>query len=239
VTRSGSSTPGLTRRNARRAIVLLIGVAGTSTLIGLGFDAHGPLLWFMWLTCASVCFTAGIVTLHLVDVLLVVHNLQHVVINAFRYSPARTRQLRDLVSYFSSFTLLVTIGYAFAFAATLKPHWTGAPDYVHAVQLFWPVLYVPACSIALLYPHFVIHRLIQREKENTLLSCQREIDLLLVNYSGLNPEDIERTNLLANLFDRISATPDYVLDFGIALRTALPLAFNFVTLLIKPALGLH
>jgi hypothetical protein len=140
------------------------------------------------------------------------------------------------VSYFSSFTLLMTLGYAAALVATLDPDWTGPKEYIEAVRLFWPLIYVPICSVALIYPHLAVHRLILREKDRTLSSCQRDIDALLERYGELKKEDIERTNALAQLFERITSTPDYVVDVSIAFRTLLPLAFNVVTLVAKAAI---
>jgi hypothetical protein len=91
----------------------------------------------------------------------------------------------------------------------------------------------------LIYPHVVIHKLIQREKERTLSLYQQDIDELLSNYGDLKTEEIERTNTLAQLFDRVTATPDYVIDVGIAVRTVLPLVFNLATLFAKTAMGQH
>lgn len=229
----GSPSRGIGRRWVRIAIVIGIGVGGTTSLLFLGFPATGSVLVFMWVTCAAVCLTAGIVTLHAIDLIIVVHSLQQTEIKAFRYSPARTKELRDLVDYFTSFALLLTIGYAFTLVGTMNPHWTGSIDYVTAVRGFWPILYVPACLIALIHPHFVVHRLIQREKERTLSHCQQEMDQLLTKYSDLNAAEIDRTNSLAQLFDRISATPDYVVDFKVAVSTVIPIVFNVATLVAK------
>lgn len=224
-------------RILRAVVVLLIGIIGTATVIGMGFNAHGAILLFFWLTCGGVCFAAGIVTLHVLEVLIAIHRLEGQEIKVFRYAPARTPELRMIVSYFTSFTLLVSVGYAFGFLATLYGHWTSLSVYVEGVRMFWPVLYVPICSVALTYPHFVVHRLIQREKERTLLLCQEDIDVLLSKYSTLKTEEIERTNTLAQLFDRMEATPNYVIDFGIAARTLLPLVLNLATLFAKVAPG--
>jgi hypothetical protein len=191
----------------------------------------------MCITAAAICFAAGVVTLHTIDLLVVVHTLKTTGIKAFRYSPARTPELRDLIDYFTSFTFLLSIAYSFAFAGTIKGHWTGNPVYIEAVQLFWPLIYVPICSAALLYPHFVMHNLVRAAKEDSLVSYQREIDQLMIDYKGLNSEDVSKINSLAQLFDRISATPDYVVDLGIAIRTCLPLAFNVAILFAKPMLG--
>jgi hypothetical protein len=224
---------GIVSRSLRIAVVVSISLAGTVSLIAMGFDAKGSLLVFLWLTCFIVCLTAAFVTLHALSIVWSVVGLQEAGLRVFRYSPAQTPELRSLVSYFSSFTFLMTLGYACALAATLSPHWTGNKDYVAAVRIFWPLLYVPACSIVLIYPHVIVHRLVQREKEQTLILYQQEMDQLLQKYGSLNSSDIERTNALAQMFDRISATPDYVVDLGIAVRTALPLAFNLASLFAK------
>lgn len=230
---------GVGGRRLQATVISSVGIIGTVSLIALGFPAQGPLLGFMWITCAAVCFTAGAATYHTIEIIAAVHGLLRSNIKVFRYAPATTPQLRDVVSYFSSYTLLVTVGYAFALTATLSPHWTGPKDYVDAVRLFWPIIYVPTCSVALIYPHLVVHRLIQREKEKTLLSCERDIDNLLTRYGDLKKEDIDRTNTLAQLFNRIAGTPNYVVDLGIAVRTVIPLVFNLLTLLLKTPLIRH
>ena len=227
----------LTHRGVQIGIAGLIGALGTASLVALRIDAEGAVLYFMWGTCAAVCFTAGSVTVHALEVITTISRLQAVPVKVFHYAPARTPELRSVVNYFSSFTLLVTIGYAFALLGTLDSHWRAPKDYVDAVRLFWPFIYVPICSTALVYPHVVVHRIIQREKERTLASYQRDIDDMLLKYSALKAEEVSRTNSLAELFDRISASPDYVIDFGVPARTILPLAFNLATLLIKATAG--
>ena len=127
----------------------------------------------------------------------------------------------------------MTIGYGLSLLGTAKAHWIGQKEYVKAVLYFWPLLYVPTCSIGLFYPHLVIHRLIKREKEQTLSSYQREIDDRISRYSDMTTEDVQRTNTLVQLFDRINDTPNYVMDVGVAIRTILPLAFNVITLIAK------
>jgi hypothetical protein len=131
--------------------------------------------------------------------------------------------------------LLVTVGYAFAVLGTLDQHWTGSVAYIEAVRLFWPVIYVPTCTVAMIYPHIVIHILIRREKEKTLLSCEEDMDELLGRFHDLKADDINRTNALAQLFDRIVATPDYVVDIGIAVRTLLPVLVNVISFFAKTA----
>jgi hypothetical protein len=217
----------------RLAVQLGVGAIGTTSLILLGFNARGILLMFMWFTCACICFAAGVVTRHALDIILVVHRLQRTEVKVSRYSPARTESIKDLVVYVSTFGLLLTVGYGFAFAATIQGTWGGRPSYVAAVQVFWPIIYVPACSVALLYPHLVIHRIIKREKERLLLGYQHQIDRILTDYSSLSREDVAETNSLAELFERINATPNYVMDFGIAFRTVLPLAINIASLVVK------
>jgi hypothetical protein len=222
-------------RRVRAAIVLSVGLLGTASLIALGFPERGAILVFMWTTCAVVCFAAAAATLHTIEIIVAVADLPRTEIKVFRYAPARTPELRAVVTYFSSFTLLVTVGYAFALAGTLAPKWNGSSSYVEAVKVFWPIIYVPICSVALIYPHFAVHRLIQREKEKVLQSCQEDMDGFLAKFRDLKTEDIDRTNTLAQLFDRVAATPNYVVDFGIVVRTALPLLLNVVSFFAKAA----
>lgn len=223
----------LGKRPLKIAIVAFVTVLGSATVSRMGFNGHGAVLLFMWFTNLCIDFASGIVTLHALTIVWVVHNLQYHKIKVSRYAPARTHELRNIVKYFSTFTLLMTLGYAFALAGTLKGNWTGSKDYVEAIQWFWPIIYVPICCAVLIYPHLAIHKLIQRQKEDTLRSCQEDIDKLLEKYGKLKDEEIGRTNELAQLFDRITATPNYVVDFGIAVRTLLPLAFNLLTLFLK------
>jgi len=238
LTAEGSVNPGIFKNRLIRSLVVgCVTVLGFISVASMGFHGHDATLIFMWITCICIDFAAGLVTLHSLELLAVVHNLQQQEIKVSRYAPARTPELRSLVSYFSSFTLLMTVGYAFALLGTLKGHWTGSQDYIQAVRLFWPLIYVPTCCVMLIYPHIVVHKLIQREKEHTLSSCQQDIDNLLSKYGNLKTEEVERTNTLAQLFDRVTATPDYVIDVGIAVRTILPLAFNLVTLFVKSFIG--
>ena len=228
--------PAVHTRGARATIVLIITAVGTASLVSLGFNAIDSALLFMWGTAAVVCLCAALVTLHAIDIVSIIRQLEGMAIHVFRYAPAKTKELRELVNYFTTFTLLMTIGYGFSLLGTLKGGWRGNSEYVKAVQLFWPVLYVPLCSIALIYPHVIVHRLIRREKDRTLALYQRDIDESLNRYPELKPDDVQRVNTLVQLFDRISSTPDYVMDLSIAVRTCLPLAFNFLTLIAKTTL---
>jgi hypothetical protein len=59
----------------------------------------------------------------------------------------------------------------------------------------------------LIYPHLVVHKLIQKEKRVTLSTYQDELERYLAkpeNNSSSN--QIERTNNLAQLVDRITAS---------------------------------
>jgi hypothetical protein len=238
ITRKGFPSPrGIASERLRAAIVVVVSVTGISVFVTMGFNAQGELLWFMWVMCTFICILAGIVTLHSADLIVIIHNLQNTQVKTHRYSPARTPELRDLVSYFTFFTLILTIAYAFACFGTLQGQWTGNPTFIRTAQLFWPALYVPACSIALIYPHIVIHKLIRREKENALASYQRDIDGLLEKYESLKDEDVQRINTLSQVFDRFSSTPNYVFDFGIAARAVLPHFVNAVVFFAKPLLG--
>ncbi|NVO14424.1 MAG: hypothetical protein HXX10_10340 [Rhodoplanes sp.] len=230
-------TEGIIGRRTRVLIAGTIAVAGTASLIGMGFNASGAIQLFMWGTAGAVCVAAGVVTLHTVDLIMVIHKLQFRGIKTFQYAPARTPELRNLINYFTTFTLILSIAYSFAFAGTMKGHWTGRQDYIEAVQFFWPLIYVPICSAALIYPHLAMHGLIKKSKEQILISYQSEIDNLLINYKSLDNEGVQKVNSLVQLFDRISGTPDYVVDLGIAIRTSLPLLFNVAIIVAKPILG--
>jgi hypothetical protein len=231
------SASGLANRLLRLFVIGAVLMGGSASIIGMGFNARGWVLGFIWVSCVAVCGAAGVLTLHTIDLLLVVQRLERLGIKIFSYAPARTPELRDLISYFTSFTLVLSIGYLVAFIGIIKGHWTGDPTYIEAVQWFWPLIYVPVCSAALIYPHLVMHRLVKQAKEQTLSSYQIEIDALLIRYPNVEGEDVQKINNLAQLFDRISATPDYVIDLGIAVRTGLPLAFNLAILVTKPILG--
>ncbi len=223
----------LGNRTVRVLIVAFVTIGGFASVSRMGFNGNGAVLWFMWITNLYIDLASGLITLHALTIVAVVHNLQDQPIKVSRYAPARTQELRDIVKYFSTFTLLMSGCYVFALAGTLKGNWTGSKEYVDAVRWFWPIIYVPLCCAALIYPHLAIHKLIQRHKDDTLRSCQDDLDELLAKYPTLGKEDIGRTNELAQLFDRITATPNYVIDFGIAVRTLLPLALNVATLFLK------
>lgn len=233
----GVAPAGLTNQALRLFVIVAVLLSGTASIIGMGFNAGGATRWFIWFSCVAVCGAAAVLTLHTIDLLLVVYRLEKLGIKTFSYSPARTPELRDIISYFTSFTLILSIGYFFAFIGMIKGHWTGNPAYIEAVLWFWPLVYVPVCSFALIYPHVVMHRLVKQAKERTLGSYQSKIDQLLVDYKDMSGDDVQRINNLAQLFDRISATPDYVVDFGIAVRTFLPLGINVAILMAKPILG--
>ena len=238
LTEKGSMQVGIIgRRWFQAVIIVFVTVVGAVSVSRMGFNGHGFVLALMLFTNLCIDLASGVVTLHALKIVAVVHNLQYQKIKVSRYAPARTQELRSVVKYFSTFTLLMTIGYAFALAGTLKGNWTGPKEYVEAVRWFWPIIYVPLCCLVLIYPHLAVHKLIQRQKEDTLKSCQQDIDKLLAQYPTLKKNDIGRTNELAQLFDRITATPDYVIDFGIAVRTLLPLAFNLLTLFVKVSVG--
>jgi len=238
ITKDGFAPPqGIVDQRLRATIVFAVALTGAVSFIMMGFNARGALLAFMWLMCLFICFLAGLVTLHAADLIVVIYNLQYTELKTYRYSPARTPELREIVSYFSFFTLILTIAYAFACFGTLRGSWTGNHSFIEAVQLFWPAIYVPACSIALIYPHVVVHKLIQHAKDGALATYQRDIDGLLSNYEALSNDDVQRINTLAQVFDRISATPNYVIDFGIAARAALPHFINAAIFFAKPLLG--
>jgi hypothetical protein len=225
------------KRKVRYILVGSITVLGFVSGVRMGFNEHGIVLAFLWITLACYNFVSALVMLHSLELIAVMNNLQKQKLKISRFAPARTPELISIVAYFSSFTLLMTVGYAFNLLGNFKGNWTGSKDYVQAVRLSWPFIDVPICCVVLIYPHIVAHKLIRREKEQMLSSFQQDIDKLLSKYDDLKTEEIERANKLTQLFDRIKATPNYVIDVGIAAKTALPLMFNIATLFIKYYMG--
>ena len=218
----------------RFLLVGLIPALAFASGVRMGFDGRGAVLVFMRFTYFCIELASVLVTLHALEILVVVRNLQHQKLALSHYAPARTPKLRSVVKYFSTYILLMTTGEAFGLLGTLKGHWTGTREYVDAFRWFWPIIYFPPCGAMLIYPHLVIHRLIRKEKERTLSTYQEELERHLSKHeSEPTLSHIERTSHLAQLVDRIAASPDYVFDFGIALRTLLPLALNLVTLFVK------
>jgi hypothetical protein len=234
----GFSPPtGLADRRMRVLITITICLLAAATSIGMGFNAKGPTLAFFWATATLSGLIAGFVMVHTIHMIVTIHQLREAKIKTFTYSPAQTPQLREVVSYFATFSLILSIAYLFAFIGTMNGLWTGNPQYIHGVQLFWPVVYVPVCSVALLYPHLSVHWLIQDQKERILLPYQREIDNLLSEQQDLKSDDVQRVNALAQFFDRMNSTPDYVVDLGLAVKTAMPLFLNLAILFAKNLLG--
>jgi hypothetical protein len=235
ITRERSVKLGIVgNRSLRVLLISLITALGIANGISLGFDGRGLVFAFLWLSYFSVELATGFVTLHTLEILVLVRSLQYKKIKLSHYAPARTPELRSVVTYFSTFILLVAIGEAFSLLGTFKGHWTGPPEYVNAFRWFWPLMYVPMCSFMLIYPHLVIHKLIRKEKERTLSTYQEELEEHLSRPEKQSTlTQIERMSNLAQLVDRITDSPDYVFDFGIALRTVLPLALNLLTLLVK------
>jgi len=165
---------------------------------------------------------------------VVVRNLQHQKLALSHYAPASTQALRSLVKYFSTYLLLMTMGEALGLMGSLRGHWTGSQMNIDIFRWLWPFVYFPMCSVMLIYPHLVIHKLIQTEKDHTLSTYRKELeDHLSRREADATNGQLERTNHLAELVDRITASPNYVVDFGIAARTLLPFAVNLLTLFVK------
>lgn len=235
LTSDGSLKRGfVAKRWFRFLLVASITALGFVIGVRMGFDGSGAVLVFFWLTYFCVELATGIVTLHTLEILVVVRNLPYQSIKLSHYAPASTPVLRSLVKYFSTYILLMTIGLAVSLVGSLKGDWTGPQWFVDAFRWLWPLIYLPTCCFMLIYPHLVIHKLIQQEKEHTLSTYREELEEhLSVPEKKPRISQIERTNHLAQLVDRITASPDYVFDFGIALRTLLPLALNLLTLFFK------
>jgi hypothetical protein len=142
----------------------------------MGFSGRGFVLAFQWFTYFCVVIATALVTIHALEILVGVRNLQYQNIRLSHYAPARTPELRSVVKYFSTYILLMTVGEVFGLLGSLKGRWTGPQVYVDAFRWFWPFVYFPMCSVLLIYPHLVIHKLIQKEKERTLSTYQEELE---------------------------------------------------------------
>lgn len=234
---SSARPSGFRSKGSRWTVVIAFSFLGPGTLIGMGFNAHGPLLMFYWATAIISGFMAGLVMVHTVHVVMVIHQLRPANVKMFSYSPAQTPELREVVGYFATFSLILSIAYLFAFLGTINGRWTGNPQFVHGVQLFWPIVYVPVCTTTLLYPHIAVHRLIKTQKERVVVSYHREIDGLLGEYQNLNNESVQRVNTISQFLERMNSTPNYVIDFGLAIKTVTPLVFNLIILSAKTLMG--
>jgi hypothetical protein len=220
------------RPQAKISLSLAICVIGSGSLIGLGFNASGAPVVFMWLTMALVCLLAGITTCHGIEIIIASYKLRGADVKLFSYSPAKTRSLRDLALYCASYGTILTIGYILALVATLLGTWQNNPRYVTGVQVFWPIVYVPFCLTVLIYPQLCLHHLVKRERERLMIACEDKMNKLLSNQESLTKGNIDEANALASLLEKISTAPTYVIDFSIAVRTIIPAVFNVVTLLI-------
>ena len=215
--------------------VILVLNFGSGVL--MGFGGHGLVFVFQLITFFCVVVATAYVVLHAFDIVGSVHGLQHQQIKLSHYSPARTPQLRNVVRYFSTYVLLMTLGEACGLLGSLRGHWTSPQIYIDMFRWFWPFIYFPLCSVMLIYPHLVVHKLIQKEKRVTLSTYQDELEGYLAKpENNSSSSQIERTNNLAQLVDRIAASPNYVFDFGIAARTLLPLVLNVLTLFLKASM---
>lgn len=220
------------RLRFRPFVVLAIFVVGTTTTTQLGFAVPKPTLYFMWATCAVICFLAGFATWHVVEVLTVAGRIKTLPVQVFSYSPGETRSLKRIAAYFTFFGIAMTCGYAFALAGTLIADWKGDPAFVRFVQLLWPLVYVPTCLVVVTYPHIAIHGLIRREKDRLITQYQAQINKILSHSDSLTNEDIDRVNALASLIEKIESTPNYAITIPIALTTLATYAFNAASLLI-------
>lgn len=216
---------------------LLVGAVTSLTFVSgirMGFYGQGAVRLFLWFTYFCIEIATGLVTLHALEILVVVRNLQHQKLALSHYAPANTPELRSVVTYFSAYVFLIAVGQVLGLLGTLKGHWTGAQQNVEVFRWFWSLVYFPMSSVLLIYSHWVVHKLIQKEKEHTVSTYRQELEEHLSRHDpNTRDSQIERTNHLAELVDRITASPNYVVDFGIAARTLLPFAVNLLTLFVK------
>jgi hypothetical protein len=223
----------------RFAVIAFIFIVGTFSLIKLGFGVRPPTRYFMWLTCAGICFFAGFATWHGIEVLYLATHLSELKVKFFVYSPGETRSLKKLAVYFVIYGLGMTIGYVFAFVGTMSPLWQGNPVWVNTVRAFWPIIYVPLCLTIATYPHLCIFRLIRQEKDRLIVLYQEQINSIIGEGHSLSREDVERINSLADLIKRIDTSPSFAFNFPIALGTAVTYVVNIATLIVPKELLLQ
>ena len=214
-------------------IAVLFGVTaiGSASLISLGFNGRGVGLGFLNLTCVVTCTLAAFATWHGIEILIASKAAGTADLHVFVYSPAETKELRFLARHASTYAAVLTLGYAFTLSATLLSRWTADPLRVRAVITFWPMLYVPFCMLLLFYPQIQFRKLIRREKERLMSVCQNTIDDVLKK-EPLTTEDVQRCNALADLFDKVAATPEYIVDVGIVSKMLWIVGVNAVTLIL-------
>lgn len=226
-------------RSARRRttfqamVVSAIGVVGTASLTSLRFRAPSlPTLVFMVLTAGVICVLAGFATWHGVELLVLTQRMRSMPLDLFAYSPAETRGLRKLADHVVTYSGVLTIGYAFALAATLLGRWGAPATWVRTVRVFWPVLYVPFCLTLLVIPQFQLRALVRERKDALLGRWEASMNALLRHPDQLDKEQVAECNSLADLFERVSGTPEFVIDLSLAAKSLSILAVNVFTLAI-------
>ena len=221
---------------AKRIIIILIGSVGSISLISLGFSGQNGTLAFMWCTCIIVCFLAGYATWHGVNLILVSSIIEDKRIKVFVYSPAETKELKKLAIHVTKYATILTVGYAFALFATLLGQWTGNSAFIRVVVIFWPGLYVPFCFVLLIYPQLKFSAIVKKEKSHILMKCQKNMNDILNKEDSLSKDEVERCNMLAELFEKVSATPNNIMNFGIMARTVCVATFNLASIIMPKEL---
>lgn len=215
----------------RAVVIISVTAIGSASLISLGFNGRGVVLGFLNLTCIVICALAAVATWHGIEILIASKEAATADLHVFVYSPAETKELRFLARHASTYAAVLTLGYAFTLAATLLSRWTADPLRVRTVITFWPMLYVPFCMLLLLYPQMQFRKLIRREKERLMSVCQNTIDDVLKK-EPLTTDDVQRCNALADLFNKVAATPEYIVDLGIVSKMLWVVGVNAVTLIL-------
>ncbi len=219
-----------------RMTIVFVAVVGTATTTQLGFSTPAPGRYFLWATCAGVCIVAGFITWHAVEVIVAAARIETLNIKFFAFSPGDTRSLKRLAVHFVIFGLGTTFGYITSLIGTLSPYWQGDATLVRAVQVFWPMIYVPICLAVSTYPHLAIHRVIRKEKDRLIVSYQNEINAVISDGQNLTKQDIERVNALADLIQRIEKSPSFAVNFPIALGSAVAYVANIGSLFVPKEL---
>lgn len=234
----GCNAPEALSRSTSLTILVTVAGIGSASLIAMGFNGRGGVLLFLWVTTIGVCAIAAAVTLRTVQLFRLCARLDQYKLTVHFYSPADTPSLRRLAEHVALFGVVMTAGYAFAFAATLAGSWTATPKLVHSVQVFWPIIYVPLCLAALAYPHATIYRIVRQEKDRTASDLQRRIMEISAQSGSLTNEQVDLLNNLTDLVKKIEETPNYPKNIKIVSSLILTALVNIASLVVpKEALA--
>lgn len=219
-------------RRMKYVVILLVFLVGTGSTVQLRFIEVRLINYYYWATCSLVCFFAGYVTWHALEIISIFRSITRVEVKLYAYSPADTHELKRLAEYVTTFSVATTAGYVFSLVGTIIGPWTGPEQCLRFVRLFWPAIYVPICLSILTYPHAMIHRLIRHSKDRIISFYQTDINRVLQPGLPLEEAQISRINSLASLLNRIEGTPNFAVNARIASGIIGTYAVNLASLML-------